>query len=181
MVHDPYQVLGVPRGASEEEIKTAYRKLAKKYHPDLHPDDPNAAARMNEINEAYEMIKNPSAQWQQQSYNPYGGQSPFSENGPFTYNPFTWTYTYTQNGRPQDEYRHYTNRRRSRSPFGLLGRMVLLFLLLRLFLPLFTSCFFFPSMIYRQQSRNGFGSYPQDSHYRVVPDQDDPAQRKIWS
>ena len=56
---DPYAVLGVSRDATEDEIKSAYRKLAKKYHPDLHPGDEEAARRMNEINAAYEAIKNP--------------------------------------------------------------------------------------------------------------------------
>lgn len=54
---DPYEVLGVPRDSSEDEIKKAYRALVKKYHPDLHPNDPAAAAKMSEINAAYDMIK----------------------------------------------------------------------------------------------------------------------------
>lgn len=54
---DPYDVLGVPRGASEEEVTKAYRKLAKKYHPDLNPGDQAAAEKMSEINEAYDRIK----------------------------------------------------------------------------------------------------------------------------
>ncbi len=62
MIHDPYKVLGVSHDASDDEIKKAYRKLAKKYHPDLHPNDPAAKQRMNEINAAYEQIKNPTAQ-----------------------------------------------------------------------------------------------------------------------
>ncbi len=59
MITDPYSVLGISRDATPEEIKKAYRAQAKKYHPDLHPDDPKAAAKMNEINEAYDMLNNP--------------------------------------------------------------------------------------------------------------------------
>lgn len=59
MINDPYKVLGVSREASQDEIKSAYRKLAKKYHPDLHPDDPKAADKMNEINEAYDILSHP--------------------------------------------------------------------------------------------------------------------------
>lgn len=59
MVTDPYRVLGISRDASKEEIKKAYRKKAKEYHPDLHPNDPKAAKMMNEINEAYDMLCNP--------------------------------------------------------------------------------------------------------------------------
>lgn len=61
MIQDPYQVLGVSPSASEKEITRAYRKLAKKYHPDLNPGDENAAKKMSEINEAYELIKNGGA------------------------------------------------------------------------------------------------------------------------
>ena len=59
MIQDPYQVLGISHDATPEEIKKAYRMLAKKYHPDLHPNDPEASRRMNEINEAYDMLQHP--------------------------------------------------------------------------------------------------------------------------
>lgn len=53
---DYYEVLGVNKGASEEEIKKAYKKMAKKYHPDLHPDDPDAAEKFKEVNEAASVL-----------------------------------------------------------------------------------------------------------------------------
>ena len=59
MIEDPYKVLGVSPDASDEEIKRAYRKLAKQYHPDLNPGDPVAAKKMQQVNAAYEQIKNP--------------------------------------------------------------------------------------------------------------------------
>lgn len=70
MITDPYKVLGVSPNASDDEIKAAYRKLAKKYHPDLNPGDAYAAQKMNEVNEAYDQIKNP--QPQQNQYGGYG-------------------------------------------------------------------------------------------------------------
>ncbi|PTW62163.1 DnaJ-class molecular chaperone [Breoghania corrubedonensis] len=55
-MRDPYQVLGLTKSASEADIKRAYRKLAKKYHPDQHPDDKSAQDRFSEVNQAYEII-----------------------------------------------------------------------------------------------------------------------------
>ena len=53
MIEDPYKVLGISPDASDEEIKKAYRRLAKKYHPDLNPGDAEAARKMKEVNAAY--------------------------------------------------------------------------------------------------------------------------------
>src|ERR1700761_7148598 len=55
-MRDPYEVLGVPRGASAAAIKSAYRKLAKKHHPDANKNDPKSAAKFAELNSANEVI-----------------------------------------------------------------------------------------------------------------------------
>ena len=64
MIEDPYKVLGLHPNASDEEVKRAYRQLAKKYHPDLNPGDQEAARKMQEVNAAYEQIKNPDKAYQ---------------------------------------------------------------------------------------------------------------------
>ncbi|MBX5464660.1 MAG: molecular chaperone DnaJ [Clostridia bacterium] len=56
---DYYEVLGVGPNASQEEIKAAFRRLARRYHPDAHPDDPEAEAKFKEINEAYQVLGDP--------------------------------------------------------------------------------------------------------------------------
>lgn len=95
-MNDPWQVLGVSRNASDEEIKAAYRKLAQKYHPDLNPGDAAAAKKMQEINAAYDMIKNPDAYRQaqareQRSSGTAGGAGYAEYADPFSggWNPFT--------------------------------------------------------------------------------------------
>ena len=76
MIEDPYKVLGLGPDASDEDVKRAYRRLAKKYHPDLNPGDQEAARKMQEVNTAYEQIKNPekfAGQQQNSGYGGYGG------------------------------------------------------------------------------------------------------------
>lgn len=77
MIQDPYKVLGVSRDASDEEIKKAYRRLAKKYHPDVNPGDPEAARKMQEVNAAYEQIKDPDKAAGSTGYAGYSGYDPF--------------------------------------------------------------------------------------------------------
>lgn len=99
MAKNYYQILGVKRDASEKEIKSAFRRLAKKYHPDANPNDPSAESKFKEINEAYEVLSDAD---KRATYDRFG-----------TATPGAWQ---TANGQP--DMRTYTHVDVGDSPFS---------------------------------------------------------------
>ena len=99
MMDDPYKILGVSPDATDAEIKQAYRKLAKQYHPDLNPGDAYAAKKMQEVNAAYEQIKNPD-----KGPSGYGSSQPgYGSAQGYGYDPFggAWQRAWEQQARQQ--------------------------------------------------------------------------------
>src|SRR5918992_325587 len=102
---DYYDVLGVPRSASEKEIRQAYRKLARQYHPDLNPNDKQAEVRFKEIGQAYEVLSDAEKRKLYDRWGPdfekyeqarkagagAGAGAPGGAGGPFGSGGFTWT------------------------------------------------------------------------------------------
>jgi molecular chaperone DnaJ len=94
-----YEVLGLNNGASKDEIKKAFRKLSKKYHPDLNPDNEEAAEKMSKINEAYGVLtgKEKPKEEQRRGGNPFDGFNPFGGG----FNPFGNGNPFGRSRRPQ--------------------------------------------------------------------------------
>ena len=82
---DYYQLLGVPKTAGADEIKSAFRKLAAKHHPDRNPDDTGAEERFKEINEAYTVLADPEKRAFYDQYGTADGHPPFASGGTRTY------------------------------------------------------------------------------------------------
>lgn len=85
---NPYQVLGVSEDADEQEVKKAYRALAKKYHPDLNPEDVQAEQKFKEIADAYEILSNPQKRqnWEKTEKSPKASKSKNNESSGFSRN-----------------------------------------------------------------------------------------------
>jgi len=127
MVKDYYKLLGINKGASKEEIKRAFRKMARKYHPDVNPDEPKSGEKFKEINEAYNIlnddkkremydkfgvVEGDTSTYQQGGRAPGGSQVYSSPDGT--------TYYYSTSGSPGgfDFNEIFGNRNNSRSSFG---------------------------------------------------------------
>ncbi|WP_062551651.1 DnaJ C-terminal domain-containing protein [Peptoniphilus phoceensis] len=94
---DYYEILGVSKDADEKEIKSAYRKLAKKYHPDLHQGDDAAAEKFKEVSEAYEVLSDKD---KRNKYDKFGSNYDFSSG--YDFDPSQYGYTYTTGGSGAD-------------------------------------------------------------------------------
>jgi molecular chaperone DnaJ len=87
LAEDLYKVLGVSKKASDEEIKKAYRKLARKYHPDRNPDDPKAEERFKEISAAHDVLSDPDKRKEYDQGGQFGGFGGFGGGGQGPFGP----------------------------------------------------------------------------------------------
>jgi DnaJ-class molecular chaperone len=107
MAKDYYKVLGINKGASKEEIKRAFRKMARKYHPDVNPDEPKSGDKFKEINEAYTLLSDDKKRDMYDRFGVVGGDSSSYQNwggapggGRVQRGPDGTTYYYSTSGSP---------------------------------------------------------------------------------
>ncbi len=115
MAEDYYKILGVPRNASQAEIQKAFRELARKYHPDLHPDDPDAKKKFQQIQRAFEVLNDPE---KREMYDRYGAsfETAGAGAGPHT-RTFFWDFgPNTESG--QERFEEFDFRDVFRESFG---------------------------------------------------------------
>jgi len=99
---DYYEILNINKDVSQDEIKKAYRKLARKYHPDVNPDDPNAEEKFKNINEAYQVL---SDEEKRKKYDRFGSQwKQYQQNGGRA-EDFDWSQWSSQGQRGGPQYR----------------------------------------------------------------------------
>ena len=152
MTMDPYKVLEVAPGATQEEIKKSYRRLAKKYHPDLNPGNDYAAEKMNEVNAAYDILTKPGAERYRQTYtytdNPSNAQE---EENPFESYRTYWQWSSTGSSKRYDNSQEDWNTWNSQpgwnvtpfSGFSLLGKIFRWFIILQILSMVFRLFLFF--------------------------------------
>ena len=99
---DYYQILNINKTASQDEIKKAYRKLAREYHPDVNPDDPNAEEKFKDINEAYQVL---SDQEKRDKYDRFGSQWKQYQQTGGSAEDFDWSQWAAQGQRSGTQYR----------------------------------------------------------------------------
>lgn len=154
---NPYDVLGVQPNATDDEIAKTYKRLAKKYHPDLNPGNEAAARRMGEINQAYDQIKTMrqnGTSWQQNTTS--GSYGAGAQSGAYQ-DPFSTFY------RSARSYTHYYKKPKAH-PMGMILAALVTLLLVRFVLSLM-----FGGYGYYYTMPNGY-VYPNSQYSQTAPE-----------
>lgn len=151
---NPYGVLGVSENASDADVAKAYKRLAKKYHPDLNPGNDAAARKMGEINRAYDDIK--TMRQAGTSYRDHAAGQSRARPG----------YGYDPNAQARRDYNYYY-RKPKIDPMGLILAAVAMIFLVRFLLSMLFGGF---GTYYYNEPGNTYGFAPQQQgYYQVIP------------